>query len=451
MLNEGQTKAVDTLVDWYVHSNEHLATLQGWAGTGKTYTSKYFFAQLGKIKILVCAPTNQAKSVIEDATGLNGKTIHSLLGLMPNTNLSEYDPSKPVFEQAFEPDIDYDLIAIDESSMINKMLYEELEKLAVDKDIKILFIGDQYQLPPIKESISSVFTDVKTTAKLDEMVRQGDNNPNTELIYLAVQDVIQGKDRVDEYILKHSDNNITPSNLEDSKGFVYIPNSPHSSKDFFLADRTNLRDNLSKYFGYTNNNITKTSRNIRKDIFELDYPFVLSELLVGYRSVSVKEKSMRRTVISNSETYEIMDVETGVEKNMQVFNLKIKSLYSKSNQRIKIVNLLDDDTRTEYNDIVFRLYDKAMSFGKGYWVAYYNFINEFLSVEDIIHPTNSYKKIKPKCIDYGYSLTVHKSQGSTYKNSFISMSNINSCRSPSDKRRLKYVVLSRCEDVNLIL
>ena len=64
-----------------------------------------------------------------------------------------------------------------------------------------------------------------------------------------------------------------------------------------------------------------------------------------------------------------------------------------------------------------------------------------------------YYMFEAKCmapIDYQYSLTVHKSQGSGFKNVFVDCDNINFCKNDKERLRLLYTAVSRCSE-NLYL
>ena len=71
--------------------------------------------------------------------------------------------------------IDYDLIVIDEASMINSHLLELIKK---SKFKKVLFMGDDNQLPPVNEDYSPVFcTEGIKVVSLKKVERQKDGNP----------------------------------------------------------------------------------------------------------------------------------------------------------------------------------------------------------------------------------------------------------------------------------
>ncbi len=67
-------------------------------------------------------------------------------------------------------------------------------------------------------------------------------------------------------------------------------------------------------------------------------------------------------------------------------------------------------------------------------------MDSFLTPFDLIHDN---RIIRKKSIDYGYCITVHKSQSSTYNEIIVDMPNIRICKNPEELRQLQYVALSR--------
>ena len=177
-LNVQQLEVI-TYIKQFLKSTSKIFVLSGHAGTGKTTVIKKILDNYGG-KAVVSAPTNKALQVISETTMFDGVTIHSLLGLQPDVSLDDFNPNKPQFGQIKPSTIyDYSLIVIDEASMINDALFDliqgEINSLV---RVKIIFMGDKAQLPPISQESSKVFNyDTIYHRELTTLVRQVENNP----------------------------------------------------------------------------------------------------------------------------------------------------------------------------------------------------------------------------------------------------------------------------------
>ena len=82
------------------------------------------------------------------------------------------------------------------------------------------------------------------------------------------------------------------------------------------------------------------------------------------------------------------------------------------------------------------------------WKRYYKIIGSFITPFDLKYDD---RVIKKKSIDYGYALSVHKSQGSTYDTVMVDMGNIMKCLNKIELRQLQYVAMSRTRKNILLL
>lgn len=119
--------------------------LTGGPGTGKTSSVKGIVQYYRKINpgavIEFCAPTGRAAKRLSESSGYPAKTIHKLLDLKPYEIDEDTD--------APSCSIDADFIIIDESSMLGVLLLSRLLS-AVPDECRILFVGDENQLPSIE-------------------------------------------------------------------------------------------------------------------------------------------------------------------------------------------------------------------------------------------------------------------------------------------------------------
>jgi ATP-dependent exoDNAse (exonuclease V) alpha subunit len=140
-LYSSQLVGLQALSDWW-NSNELECTLKGYAGTGKTYLLKTFLKHVVNKTYTITAPTHKALSVMEQHLGIKGMTLQALHGLKPNVELADFDINNLKFMSIGRPKMDaYSLIIIDESSMINNDLFILTRERAIEKNIKILYVG----------------------------------------------------------------------------------------------------------------------------------------------------------------------------------------------------------------------------------------------------------------------------------------------------------------------
>jgi exodeoxyribonuclease V len=188
MLTNEQQTAHDYIIDWYKTNKNSVynpyIVIGGYAGTGKTYLcsqiSKSFKNEYKKMNIAFVTFTGKASSVLksrlieESYVGLNDYigTIHSLI-YKPNY---KYDVKlkKPVFcgwTKVDDLDSQYDLIIIDEASMVSHEIWKDL----LSYNIPIIAIGDHGQLPPISDKTFNLMTNLNF--ELKNVHRQAENSP----------------------------------------------------------------------------------------------------------------------------------------------------------------------------------------------------------------------------------------------------------------------------------
>ncbi|PIE82015.1 MAG: ATP-dependent RecD-like DNA helicase [Chloroflexi bacterium] len=133
-LSDEQKGAVETAV------SHKVTILTGGPGTGKTTTLRALLDLLdanGRTYALA-SPTGRAAKRLNEATGREAKTIHRLL---------EFNPGEGFGRNDNHP-LDVDMVVIDEASMLDLILANNLLK-AVAPDTHLLLVGDIDQLPSV--------------------------------------------------------------------------------------------------------------------------------------------------------------------------------------------------------------------------------------------------------------------------------------------------------------
>jgi exodeoxyribonuclease V alpha subunit len=118
-----------------------VLVITGGPGVGKTTIVNAILRILSAkdMSLLLCAPTGRAAKRMNEATGLEAKTIHRLL---------EVDPKGGGFRRDNENPLDCDLLVVDETSMVDVLLMYALIKAIPDK-AALLMVGDVDQLPSV--------------------------------------------------------------------------------------------------------------------------------------------------------------------------------------------------------------------------------------------------------------------------------------------------------------
>ncbi|MCC7531901.1 MAG: ATP-dependent RecD-like DNA helicase [Candidatus Melainabacteria bacterium] len=134
-LSDSQKRAVTLALQ------HKVLVITGGPGVGKTTLVNSILRIIAAkgAEILLCAPTGRAAKRLSESTGLEAKTIHRLL---------EFDPKAFGFKRNRENQLSADVVVIDEASMIDIVLMNQLLK-AIPDSSALLLVGDVDQLPSV--------------------------------------------------------------------------------------------------------------------------------------------------------------------------------------------------------------------------------------------------------------------------------------------------------------
>lgn len=448
ILNYQQEEAKSRILDWLVDENDNRQyCLGGYAGTGKTTTIKCIIEQIissnPAIKIAVSAPTHKAKSVLERVINqpkvIDSLTIQSLLGMRPNVTLENYSPKNPQFSILNKVRLlEYDLVVIDEASMINKDLIRLILKITAEGDTKILFLGDSAQLPPVGESISDIFvSDDIHRYQLTKIERQKEHS-----------DLVK--------CLTHIRNNPKESYSLTSKCFSDTPNNAGdltvSNRKEVLSESVirSIIEGRTKVICWRNQTVENWNNEIVKRSGMKHS--LKGHILVAY---SMQEEFN----VTNSVEYSVIaavDQKTNLWYNnekIEVDTIGCRIIATDANHHDDSfwVRILKRSSYAVVSPILFDLHNAATKSKDPLsrtinWKNYYKFKNNFM----LMNSFESDGCVIPKDIDFAYAITVHKSQGSTYENVILDVSDIGRNDKNSEHGKLIYVGASRAS-VNLTI
>lgn len=138
-LNDGQARAVRGSVF------SRFSLICGGAGVGKTYAMRAIceMASHRGDRIGLCAPTGKAARRLEHSAGMSASTIHRILEPQFDRASGRFR-----FERGVSNPLDFDLVVVDEFSMVDVRLLRSL-LLALPERSRLLLVGDHHQIPSV--------------------------------------------------------------------------------------------------------------------------------------------------------------------------------------------------------------------------------------------------------------------------------------------------------------
>lgn len=185
-LSEKQNNILGDIQQWYKEHSSQYLTFGGYAGTGKTtmlgVLGQYLHKEKKKIKIAYCSFTGKAARVLQrklkDAGSINTSDyIGTIHGLIYKAICDDRD-NIIGWERKSPEEFDYDLIVVDEASMVTSQIWNDL----LSYGVPVLATGDHGQLPPVEGSFNLM---ANPSLRLEEIFRQERDNPIIKVSEIA--------------------------------------------------------------------------------------------------------------------------------------------------------------------------------------------------------------------------------------------------------------------------
>ena len=453
-------KELIEFIDSPFDAKDYKRALVGAAGTGKTYLVKALIlnSSMSYSLIGLAAPTHKACRVLSESIHISGikvSTIQSDLGLRLNFDIEKFDPSHPPFDPRGKIKIgNYKLYIVDESSMINRGLCSFLEKTCVTNKCKIIYIGDSSQLAPVGEKYSSAFKGVKTSS-LKEIVRQGEDNPVSNLLEILRYDIEHKSYEFLKYIQRFR----SKFNEDYTKGYQVCTPLEFNKIVYnnFNDEELTCNVDYAKVVAYTNSAVSSWNKFIRNSIItDADKSVITkNDLIISYTTIV---NQFNDCIIKNSEEYIIKDIVNYVDPvyELKGFMIKFQAIHGGDiTTPLFVLDHSDAYSIQKYVQISQSMIEAAKSARSNLkaqkWRDYFAFKENCLLLTNIMSPYDG-KIMFGRDLDYGFSLTSHKSQGSTFDTSLVDVNDIVYDRygqpytDAEEVNRRLYVAASRCKN-----
>lgn len=453
VLSPEQEIALDNLVDFAIGEGTGMMTLEGYAGTGKTTLVGSLCNVLknkdGEFKMAIAAPTNKATHVLreklksfdvneeytpEQRHGYEQKhwmlridTIHALLGLKLQEN---EDGTQECGQNAESKSTlhEYDLVIIDECSMINNKMFELI--ITMKRHALILFVGDPAQLPPIGDNaISSTFSKVVLKSTLNNIVRQALDNPIIGLS-LTIRQFIERNERISGMAIGE----VLPKTRPTKAGLMSCQRA--TIVKCVVADVKNNLD--TRVIAFTNTSVLQYNREIHALLHGNDATFfVAGERVVVHQQTEAMKDGLFPTRLFTSEELTVKSVKHESHPyylDIPAYKLELErenqgtvacyyphdmdaiqrqiSEYFAQWRHYKSLRLLGDDRENK---------DTAKMYSGKAW-----------SLRKAFAP-----------LRHAYAITTHKSQGSTFHTVFVDYNDLCKIKNAFDFNRALYVAITR--------
>lgn len=405
MLNDQQRQAFQEIKD-FLDSDHRYHVLCGPGGTGKTHLIEEVCQYCPSA--VVTATTNKAVNVLQTRIPA-AKTIHSYLSLM----VQESRKDGNTYLRSSNPiDANRKLVIVDECSMIDRALFKKINEMP--NHVKVLFVGDSFQLPPIKEKISNIYKLNSGYSTLTAPMRNKGQQALIDVCHLA-------RTAVHDNDWRSIVDAVTTKSLV-TEGVVDVLNK----QDFqdVLHYGMKADDPFQKVLCYTNlraiqyGNYISRARN-QSCLFEVGRTVVNNSSTQGW--VSDPEMRKETRVLRTDQELRI----TNVLETWETDEFNLEHPVPMMRIRVKEVEHLHAHTLNIFKNPLDR-----MRIVKGFtdqkrWDDMFNFKNHY---PDLRMPS---------------SQTVHKSQGSTYSTVYVDFPDLNKCFNAADKLKLFYVAVTR--------
>lgn len=434
--------------------------IEGKAGTGKTTIAKEILKEFEDEQIYVAAVSHKAKGVIKSSFGddTRGKKFFSIAGLLGMKGINDNDTQTTKFQVGLKvPLLDNPpaLLVIDEASMITEDVLKKIIDInsSLSRPFQMLFLGDIGQIQPIRDEQSEFYrtnkdllnkkSDIfnsKHKSKLITRVRQGEANP-----ILPYADYFWENSQKENPELNPTQHIVRNNQITDKGSLLFSNSEGEVLNSVIKAVKNAVEKGLTnhvKIVTYHVNEKTELNQKIHEALFGKDSDYSKGDML-----------------ILNSP-YDLPDVNATMENSSEI---QIKSIQDEDTDEFGVHTLYLETNGTAYTrtgneqkdcviQVVSRndigLYNQKLQELASYAKRQTNRALKKQTWSDFWEYKGRYADV-----DFGYAITAHKSQGSTYDIVVVDEKDImgTTATSNQEKSELIYTALTRPRKTAIVI
>lgn len=434
--------------------------IEGKAGTGKTTIAKEILKEFEDEQIYVAAVSHKAKGVIKNSFGedTRGKKFFSIASLLGMKGINDNDTQTTKFQVGTKvPLLDNPpaLLVIDEASMITEDVLKKIIDInsSLSRPFQMLFLGDIGQIQPIRDDQSEFYrthkdllnkkSDIfnsKHKSKLITRVRQGEANP-----ILPYADYFWENSQKENPELNPTQHIVRNNQITDKGSLLFSNSEAEVLNSVIKAVKNAVEKGLTnhvKIVTYHVNEKTELNQKIHEALFGKDSDYSKGDMLILNSPYDLPDVN---ATMENSSEIQIKSIQDTDVDEFGVHTLYLETngtAYTRTGNEQKdcVIQVVSRNGIGLYNQKLQELASHAKRqtnrvLKKQAWGDFWEYKGRYADV------------------DFGYAITAHKSQGSTYDIVVVDEKDImgTSATSNQEKSELIYTALTRPRKTAIVI
>ena len=434
--------------------------IEGKAGTGKTTIAKEILKEFEDEQIYVAAVSHKAKGVIKNSFGedTRGKKFFSIAGLLGMKGINDNDTQTTKFQVGLKvPLLDNPpaLLVIDEASMITEDVLKKIIDInsSLSRPFQMLFLGDIGQIQPIRDEQSEFYrthkdllnkkSDIfnsKHKSKLITRVRQGEANP-----ILPYADYFWENSQKENPELNPTQHIVRNNQITDKGSLLFSNSEAEVLNSVIKAVKNAVEKGLTnhvKIVTYHVNEKTELNQKIHEALFGKDSDYSKGDMLILNSPYDLPDVN---ATMENSSEIQIKSIQDTDVDEFGVHTLYLETngtAYTRTGNEQKdcVIQVVSRNDIGLYNQKLQELASYAKrqtnrALKKQAWGDFWEYKGRYADV------------------DFGYAITAHKSQGSTYDIVVVDEKDImgTTATSNQEKSELIYTALTRPRKTAIVI